>query len=866
MRRDSGIFINWEEVHAIRHGLHDNPHHILGPHMEPDGVVINAYVKDALSVEVVHRDSSVRYEMRASGIEDFFTLATEEKEIFPYQLKATYRDGSTYEYIDPYCFDPVIDNMDIASFSQGIHYDIYQLLGAHKKTVEGVEGVLFAVWAPDAQTVSVVGDFNLWDASRNLMRRLPNSGIFELFVPGLEEGMLYKYEIRTPQGDTFLKQDPYANCNEETLDGASVISDLDSFKFKDGKWLRQRAQAKTQFLKKPMNCYQVQLSLFSQEDNWTYQSISAPLCDYVKKMGYTHVEFMPVMDSVKESSHGYETRGFFAVNSKYGTPKDFMYLVDYLHQNEIGVILDWNISEFSAESSGLCYYDGKALYEDSNVLRAKCPNKDTLCFNYGRLEVSNFLIANALYWVEQFHIDGLRLASVASMLYLDYGRTEGQWLPNIYGSNENLDGIEVLKHMNSIMQKRNPGVLMIAEDASIYPDVTKDLEDGGLGFSMKWNLGWTSDVLDYVTTSVWEREKKSNDLTFSLLYAYNENYMYGFSHKDVIDCESPMIQKMPGEIQDKFANLRILYGFLMTMPGKKYMLMGQEFGYIKELEERVDYSSVASGSECYKMKEYSKALNQLYLAEPALSAMDYEAEGLEWINTISAKDGILVYARKTDNPDDTLVILCNFSNVSYRNYVIGVPYAGKYKEIFNSDLTSFGGNGDYNPRMKQSKEIEWDARKNSIQITVPATGIVVLKYNVAGKVQPIKKTEEEPKVTKPAAKKTEEKPKEQKPTSKKREEKPKAVPKKTEEKPKVTRPAAKETEEKPKKPNTAAKKTEEKSKATEKKAEEEPKTTVKKTKVKSEAKAVTKQVEEKIKKEIDNKKEKPETDKKKIGK
>lgn len=731
MRRDYGISINWEEVHAIKHGLHDLPHHILGPHMEWDGVVINAYVKDALKVEVLHRDSDVSYEMRASGIADFFTLATDEKEIFPYKLRATYRDGSTYEYVDAYCFEPVIDNAQLAALEQGIEYEAYQILGAHKRTVDGVDGVLFAVWAPNAQRVSVVGEFNLWDGSRGLMRRLPNSSVFELFLPGIEEGTPYKFEIRTQDGRIFMKADPCAQKNELAPADASVIVD-GKYRFRDGKWIKNRDKASQ--VRKPVLICEVNLAEFAEkmeEQTVTYRTIAPALCDYVKNLGYTHVELMPVMDSVNEASMGYETHGFYAVSAKFGDPVDFKYLVDYMHQHEVGVILDWAPYQFGKEQSGLYLFDGAAAYEDSNPLRAENPLWGNVTFNYGRREVSNFLISNALYWVEEFHVDGLRVASVASMLYLDYGRNPGEWLPNIYGSNENLEAVEFFKHLNSIMKKRNPGVLMIAEDSSLWPDVTKPVEEDGLGFDYKWNLGWSDDMLEYVAADLGGRRDKHNALTFSLLYAYNEQYMYGFGHGQN-SSQQPILQQISGNEIQKSGTLKALLGYLMMQPGKKYFYQGQ-------------------GNSNNVLDAYQKDLLEIYNTEPALYEEDYDDHGFEWINTMLAKEGILVFARKTADVNDTLVVICNFSAEERRNFMIGVPYAGKYKEIFNSDREVYGGEGNVNSRMRQSKQEECDARENSITTTVPAFGISIYKYNVAGTVTPEKKTEPEKK-TKPEKK------------------------------------------------------------------------------------------------------------------
>ena len=823
MRRDNNIFINWEEVHAIKHGLHDNPHHILGPHMDWDGVVINAYVKDALKVEVIHRDTKESYEMRASGIADFFTVATGESSVFPYMLRATYRDGSTYEYVDAYSFEPVIDNMELAEFSQGIGYEIYKKLGAHPMTVDGVDGVLFAVWAPNAQRVSVVGEFNLWEGSRGLMRRLANSSVFELFVPGIALGATYKFEIRTYDGEIFLKSDPYAQRNEHAPSDASVVTDA-THRFRDGKWIKNRDAACNK--EKPMNICQVDLFSFARTlgTEETYKTIAKPLINYIKEREYRYVEFSPIMDYANVAAGGYITRGFYAVMSTLGSAADLKYLIDQLHQNEIGVLLDWAPNHFSKDDNGLYLYDGAAAYEDSNPLRADNTAFGTVNFNYGRKEVSNFLISNALYWVEEFHADGLIVSSVASMLYLDYGKNDGEWLPNIYGSNENLEAVEFFKHLNSIMKRRNKGVIMIADDVSLWPDVTKDVEEEGLGFDYKWNLGWSEDMMDYMSMDFGARRNNYNALTFSLLYAYNEQFMYGFSAKSGA---KELYAKLTGNEIQKQASFKVLLGYLMMQPGKKYMSAA--------IEDAITNESV---------KQYIKDLQKLYVTEPALYKQDYEDTGFEWINTMKAKEGILVFARKTENKNDTLVVICNFSAEEEDAFSIGVPYAGKYKEIFNSDRKEYDGEGNDNLRMRQSKAQECDARENSIVTVVPAFGISVYKYNVAGTV----KEKTEPKKT-TTTKKTVAK----KPVAAKKEAVPKkAVEEKKEAAPKKAVAAKKEAA--PKKA-VAAKKEPASKKAVAAKKEPAPKKAVEVKKEPAPKKAVEAKKEPAPKKAVETKKE-----------
>jgi 1,4-alpha-glucan branching enzyme len=795
MRRDYGISINWEEVHAISHGLHDNPHHILGPHLEGDGLVINAFVKNALKVEVIREDKKDVLEMRASGIADFFTLSTDDKKIFPYKLRATYRDGSVFAYKDAYCFEPVIDNQELASFSQGILYDAYDIMGAHKKTIDGVSGVCFTVWAPNAQRVSVLGEFNMWEGNRNIMRRVNDTAVFELFVPGVNVGDTYKFEIRNRDGRVFTKTDPYSFSNEIFPSDVSKVVDP-NFKFKDSAWIKARDKKKR--LDKPMNV--LEINPFTFDDTLydrNFKTLAKSVADYAIDNGYSHVELMPIMDTINGDSLGYETHGFYSVSAVLGQPEDFMYFVDYMHNKGIGVILDWAPYQFGRERHGLAYFDGDACYEDSNMLRAVNRAFGTLNFNYGRKEVSNFLISNALYWVERFHVDGLKLSSVASMLYLDYGKNDGEWLPNIYGSNENLDAIEFIKHLNSIMNKRNPGVIMIAEDSSLFPDVTVDVEEDGLGFDYKWNLGWSNDMLGYAETDVVSRRNEANALTFSLLYAYNENYMYGISHSDVV-FSKPFIDKIAGNDIQKKAFYKAWLGYMMTQPGKKYFY--------------------DDGIKDDDLVAYKKALFELYNTEPAFSELDYDDVGFEWINTLRAKDGLLVFTRKTKKKDDTLVFVVNFSPEDYQSFMIGVPYKGKYKEIFNSDSVDFGGDGNVNSRMRQSQDKACDERSQSITTTIPPFGISVYKYNVSASAAKTTK-----KTTKAETKAVEEETKEEvkktatKTTAKKATAKKATTTKKAAAKKETTAKKAAPKKETAAKKETTAKKTTAKKEATPKK-------------------------------------------------
>ncbi|MDY2819998.1 MAG: 1,4-alpha-glucan branching protein GlgB [Hominisplanchenecus sp.] len=723
--------MDWAAVEGIVYSEEDNPHAILGAHVTEQGILIQTFIPTAISVTVVTESSGKEYPMDLEDEEGFFAALIPGKRIPKYHYVVNFGEDNVQEYKDPYLFQPQITEKETKKFNAGICYDIYEKLGAHPMTVDGVEGVLFAVWAPNAVRVSVVGNFNLWDGRRLPMRRLWDSGIFELFVPGLKAGELYKYEIKAKGGLTFLKADPYANAAELRPNTASIITDLSGFAWSDEKWLSERKKKDTKTA--PMAIYELHMGSWRKpedgRDFYNYREIAPMLADYVKEMGYTHVELMPVMEHPFDGSWGYQVTGYYAPTSRYGTPEDFMYFMNYMHEQGIGVILDWVPAHFPRDTFGLCTFDGTCLYEHLDPRQGAHPHWGTLIYNYGRPEVKNFLIANALFWTEKYHADGIRMDAVASMLYLDYGKNDGEWVANIYGGNENLEAVEFFHHLNSIFKQKAPGVLMIAEESTAWPRVTGDVEDNGLGFDYKWNMGWMNDFIYYMSLDPIFRGANHGALTFSMIYAYSEDYILTLSHDEVVHGKASMIGKMPGDREQQFANLRAAYAFMMAHPGKKLLFMGQDFAQYDEWAESRSLEWELLEYEDHKqMQDYVKALNAFYKSHPALYEKDFTPEGFEWINNISANENMVVFTRSGKKKEDTLLIVGNFSPLTYEKYKIGVPYPGKYKEIFNSDKKEFGGSGTGNPRLKQSKKEECDDRPDSIVITVPPMSVTIFSY------------------------------------------------------------------------------------------------------------------------------------------
>lgn len=645
---------------------------------------------------------------------------------------------------ETYTFPSTISIEDMHKFFAGVHYEVYKMFGAHPMKVGKIKGVRFVVWAPRAVSVSVVGGFNGWDVNAHVMHLIEN-GIYELFIPGVESGSLYKYAIRLKDYSIIYKSDPYGTHMEMRPNNASIVYDIQKcHKWQDKEWMSKRKKnAKKEM---PQFIYELHLGGFMRPEPvveediygnpvilkpagfYNYRELAEKVTDYVLDMGYTHVELMPVMEHPYDPSWGYQVTGYYAPTSRYGTPEDFMYFVDYLHQHDIGVILDWVPAHFPKDLNGLARFDGEALYEDPNPRRGEHPHWGTLVFDYGRKEVSNFLIANALYWVEQYHVDGLRIDAVASMLYLDYGRESGEWQPNMFGENINLETVEFLKHLNSIMNKRNPDVQMIAEESTAYPRVTGKVGENCLGFDYKWNMGWMNDFLHYMEKDPLYRKFEYNQLLFSMVYAYSEKYILVLSHDEVVHGKGSMITKMPGEYEEKFANLRLAYGYMVCHPGKKLLFMGQDYAQFAEFDESKSLEWFMLDYDMHKkMHNYMRELIHLYKEYPALYTLDHDPDGFQWINCMMPEESMVSFVRNTKKKDETLLIVCNFTPVVRKDFHIGVPFKGKYKEIFNSDAVKFGGEGNVNKRLKQSRKKEWDGKDHSIKITVPPLGISIFK-------------------------------------------------------------------------------------------------------------------------------------------
>ncbi len=703
--------MNWPRIEGIIYSEEDNPHEILGPHVTGKSVLFQTFQPGAADVTIIVGPENKSHKMEMVDEAGYFACLVSGKIPEKYEYQVTYSEGNTVLIKDAYQYSVGMEAKEIEKFNAGIHYTIYEKLGAHPMTIDGVFGTFFAVWAPNAVRVSVVGDFNHWDGRTHQMRRSKDGGIFEIFIPDVKDGDCYKFEIKAKGGLTYLKADPYAFSQQLRPETASIVRDI-SYSWKDQKWMKERQKQAEE--NAPISVYELYLGSFKKNADTdaylNYRELAVELVKYVKEMGYTHVELMPIMEHPLDASWGYQVIGYYAPTARYGTAEDFMYFVDTLHQAGIGVILDWVPAHFPRDTYGLSQFDGTCLYEHADPRQGFHPHWGTLIYNYGRPQVSNYLIANALYWVEKYHADGIRMDAVASMLYLDYGKRDGEWIANIYGGNENLEAVEMLKHLNSIMKKRNPGVLMIAEESTAWPRVTGKLDEDGLGFDLKWNMGFMNDYLSYISYDPYFRAHHHNELTFSMIYAYSENFMLVFSHDEVVHGKSTLIGKMPGVLEDKFANLRITYAYMMTHPGKKLLFMGQDIAEFREFDETRQTEWPLLQYDSHKgINRLIKDLNKLYQEKPALYSLDTRPEGFEWINCISPEKCMVSFMRKSDKPEDTLVVTVNFANVE-QEFVVGVPLEGKYKEILNTDAKCYGGLGRVNGKAKFVSETEVDGK------------------------------------------------------------------------------------------------------------------------------------------------------------
>lgn len=724
--------MNWPVIEEIIYSESQDPHATLGPHVHGNGTLIQAFFPGAQKVTLQLTKDMAEKEMELADDDGFFAVWLPVKNVGAYRYIVSYENGSVETMQDAYRHECLITAEDEEKFARGVHYTVYEKLGAHPLNLDGEDGVYFAVWAPNALRVSTVGDFNHWDGRVHQMRKLP-SGIFEIFIPGVKAGDNYKYEIKLKTGLTYLKADPYGNAAQLRPETASVVADLRNFKWEDKEFIKKRKTFQKE--NAPISVYELYLGSFlapkDDEEYANYREIADKLIPYVKEMGYTHVELMPVMEHPLDASWGYQVIGYYAPTARYGTPEDFMYFVNELHKAGIGVILDWVPAHFPRDIYGLSSFDGTCLYENPDEQRRSHPHWGTLVFDYGRPEVSNYLIANALFWVEKFHADGIRMDAVASMLYLDYGRNPGEWTVNIYGGNENLEAVELIKHLNSMMGKRNPGVLRIAEESTAWPMVTGSLEDGGLGFDLKWNMGWMNDYLDYIKYDPYFRSHHHSELTFSMIYAYSEKFMLVFSHDEAVHGKSSMLGKMPGEREQKFANLRLTYAYMFTHPGRKLLFMGQDIGEFSEWNEmRQTEWELLKYPDHKGMAALVKKLNELYTTKPALYEWDDKPEGFAWINSINSAENLLTFMRRTRKKESLLVVAANFSGVE-KQVKIGVPYEGSYKEILNTDAEEFGGSGMVNKRAKRAVKKEWDDRPYSVSITLAPLSASIFEFRPA---------------------------------------------------------------------------------------------------------------------------------------
>ena len=740
-------WVNWILYDELKNGVINAPKHLLGNHVYGDGQVITVYRPYAEKVCVVSPTGKNREEMEclAEGFYGFYSAKKKYKGT-KYRIETTYQDGTTVVTADAYAFDSQITEFDTYLFAEGKHYDVYEKFGAHPMTIDGVKGTYFAVWAPHARRVSVVGDFNMWDGALNPMQMMQTSGIYELFIPDVAPGAVYKYQILTRDGEILYKADPYGNQCQVRPDNANVVADLTGYKWKDTDWIEnRRQQTRETELKKPMAIYECHLGSWKKkiEDSdfgfYTYRELAKMLCDYVKKMGYTHVELMGIAEYPFDGSWGYQVTNYYAPTSRYGSPEDFMYFVDHMHENGIGVILDWVPAHFPRDAHGLGRFDGMPLYEHPDPRRGEHPDWGTYIFDFGRNEVSNFLTANALFWVEKFHVDALRVDAVASMLYLDYGKQDGQWLPNKDGGNENYDAIDLLRKINTVMEERNPGAFLIAEESTAWAGVTAPASMKGLGFLYKWNMGWMNDFLEYMKMDPYFRSFNHNRLTFSLSYTYAENYVLVISHDEVVHLKCSMLNKMPGVEMDKFANLRTAYGFMYGHPGKKLFFMGQEFGQLREWSEARSLDWFLLDQPLHKkMQKWVADLNHMYTTYDACYYNDNNQMGFEWTKVDDANTSIIAFVRRGKTVKDQLLFVCNFVPVERKDYWIGVPCLTEYEEIINSDAKIYGGSGTKNGKVKAFEE-KCDRMPYAISIDIAPLSMMVFRYDYVDKKPAIAK-------------------------------------------------------------------------------------------------------------------------------
>ncbi len=715
-----------KEIRSIVNGEWYSPRDVLGWHPddgEPGGASIRTFQPYAKSVEVVETEGDRVWKAEKIHADGLFEASIDSAEPFAYRFRITATDGHTWEAGDPYRFPLQVTDFDLYLHGEGTHYRTYKKMGAHSLTVEGVEGVHFAVWAPNASRVSVLGWFNRWDGRQHPMQSRGQSGLWELFIPDLKPGDLYKFEVKGPNGFLAQKADPYAFAAELRPQTASMVWDIDAYAWNDEAWMQSRRE--TDWHRQPVNVYEVHLGSWQrvpEEGNrWlTYRELADRLIPYVQELGFTHIELLPISEHPLDASWGYQTIGYYAPTSRFGSPDDLKFLIDRCHQEGIGVLVDWVPAHFPKDEYGLGNFDGSNLYEHADPRRGEHKEWGTLVFNYGRNEVRSYLLSNAMFWADVYHIDGFRVDAVASMLYLDYSREDGDWLANEYGGRENLDAVHFLKTFNEIVHADYPGIMTFAEESTAWPMVSRPTYLGGLGFGFKWNMGWMHDTLEYMSKDPIHRKYHHGDITFSLIYAFTENFILPLSHDEVVHGKRSMLNKMPGDSWQQFANLRVLYAYMYAHPGKKLLFMGLEFGQWNEWDcsTSLDWH-LLQWDPHKKLRALVGDLNRLTRTIPAFYVDDFSPEGFAWIDVHDSDQSLISFVRRGDRPEEAVVCLFNFTPAPREGYRVGVPREGLYREVLNSDSALYGGSNVGNSGEIPSDPIPWQGQSHSLLVTVP---------------------------------------------------------------------------------------------------------------------------------------------------
>jgi 1,4-alpha-glucan branching enzyme len=729
------MILTSEELRSLAGLIHQSSHTLLGMHPLGDksGLVVRAFLPDAKKIEIqpVHEKDKPKFDLQRIPNTDIFEGVTKSaNKVYAYDLVVTTHDGKIRRTRDAFSFLPTLGESDLFLFGKGDERKIYEKLGAQLRTIDGVHGTSFAVWAPNAQRISVVGDFNNWDGRFHPMRLLGASGVWEIFIPDVGEGAHYKFEIRDAHGKIKLNTDPFGFFFEVPPKNAAIVWDTKKFKWNDSAWMKKRRERDA--LRSPMSIYEVHVGSWrkkSANESWSYRELAGPLVLYVKRMGFTHVEFLPIAEHAFYPSWGYQVTGFFAPTSRYGTPDDFQFLINALHEAGIGVIIDWVPAHFPRDDWALAKFDGTALFEHEDPRRGAHQDWGTLIFNYGRNEVSNFLVANALYWCDRFHIDGLRVDAVASMLYLDYSRKAGEWIPNQFGGRENLEAIEFLKKFNHIAHSEFPGIMTIAEESTAWPQVTRPPYIGGLGFSFKWNMGWMHDTLNYFSLDPVYRKYHQTDLTFAMIYHFHENFILPLSHDEVVHGKGSLHRRMPGDGWQKFANLRTLLGYQWLFPGKKLLFMGCEFGQSNEWNEngQLDWWLLDAGPFHRGVQKFVEDLNRLYAKSSSLWQADYDHGGFFWIDCADNENSILSFVRQKNDGTNPIAVILNLTPVARPNYRLGLPRVGKWREVLNSDAGIYGGSNKGNFGEIFAHGHKWHNQNFSAEIYLPPMSIIAFQ-------------------------------------------------------------------------------------------------------------------------------------------